>query len=309
MEGLVKSYPLKPGDSVGIASPGACLTDEGKIYLERAVCKLEGLGFRVKAMPDPDRRDSYFAGKDWERANELMALFHDPTIRAILCARGGYGSQRIIPFLDPRGIHKNAKVFVGSSDITVLLVYLLEQCGIVPFHGPNVATRQFLEGDAERTQMSLKETLTLGFPSDIPFCKPLKRGIRKGKIKGGCLSLLITTIGTPYEIDLRGAILFVEDFNEAPYRIDRMLTHMKQAGKLERIQGLVVGEMVGCQEEETLKLESVILDLFRDDEIPIILGFPSGHGQANLTIPLGVDVTLDGTHGRLIFNESGLSIP
>jgi muramoyltetrapeptide carboxypeptidase len=101
----------------------------------------------------------------------------------------------------------------------------------------------------------------------------------------------------------------VEDFNEAPYRIDRMLTHMKQAGKLAGIQGLVVGDMVGCQEEETLNLESVILDLFRDDEIPIILGFPSGHGQANLTIPLGVDVTLDGTHGRLIFNESGLSIP
>ena len=150
MEGLVKSYPLKPGDFVGIASPGACLTDEGRIHLETAVCTLEGLGFRVKAMPDLDRRDSYFAGKDWERANELMALFHDSTIRAILCARGGYGSQRIIPFLDPRGIHKNAKVFMGSRDITVLLVYLLEQCGVVPFHGPKVATQQFLRHPRSR---------------------------------------------------------------------------------------------------------------------------------------------------------------
>lgn len=309
MKGLVKPHPLKFGDSVAIAAPGACLTHEGEAYLGRAIATLEGMGFRVKAAPDPHRRNHYFAGDDLERAEELMTLFSDPAVRAIFCARGGYGSQRIIPFLDPDVIRKNPKVFVGSSDVTVLLVYLLEQCHMVPFHGPNVATKQFLEGDAKRTLESLKETLNLGIPGEIPFCRPLKPGIREGKIKGGCLSLLVTTIGTPYEIDLTGAILFLEDFNEPPYRIDRMLTHMRHAGKLDEIEGLVFGEMVACQEGSGVDLEAVILDLFCHQEIPVLFGFPSGHGQTNLTVPLGVDVTLDGDHGRLIFNESGLSIP
>jgi len=309
MKGLVKSCPLKPGHSVAIAAPGACLNQEGRESLAKAVAILEGWGFRVKASPDPYCKSLYFAGKDRERAEELMLLFSDPEVRAIFCARGGYGSQRIIPFLDPYVIHMNPKAFIGSSDITTLLVYLLEQCHMVPFHGPNVATRQFVEGGAKKTRESLKETLDLGLPREIPFCRPLKGGVRRGKIKGGCLSLLVTTIGTAYEIDLRGSILFVEDLNEPPYRIDRMLTHMRDAGKLDQIEGLVFGEMVECQGKDGIDLESVILDLFDDQEIPIIFGFPSGHGQTNLTIPLGVDVTLDGDQCRLIFNESGFSTP
>ncbi len=304
---LVKADRLKPGDPVAIAAPGACLTVEGRGYLAKAVSTLRELGFHVKTTPDPFRKRHYFAGDDRERAEELMALFVDPDVRAIFCARGGYGSQRIIPFLDPHVIRNNPKVFVGSSDITVLLTFLLEKCHLVPFHGPNVASKQFLEGDVETTQRSLKETLDRGLPSETPGCSLLKRGLGKGKIKGGCLSLLVTTIGTAYEIDLRGAILFAEDVNEPPYRIDRMLTHMRQAGKLDQIEGLVLGEMVACQDEEGMDLESVILDLFRDQDIPIIFGFPSGHGRTNLTIPLGVEVTLDGYQGRLNFNESGVS--
>jgi muramoyltetrapeptide carboxypeptidase len=306
---LVRPVALKPGNLVAIAAPGACLTQDGRVWLGQAVSALERLGFRVNATPDPVRQKYYLAGEDRERAEELMSLFSDPAIRAIFCARGGYGSQRIIPFLDPRVIRDNPKVFVGSSDITALLVYLLEACHLVPFHGPNVATKQFLEGGAKRTQESLRETLALGLPSETPRCRTLKGGIGKGKIKGGCLSLLVTTIGTGYEVDLRGAVLFVEDVNEPLYRIDRMLTHMRHAGKLDQIVGLVLGEMEGCQDGGGANLESVVLDLFRDQEIPIILGFPSGHGEKNLTIPLGVEVTLDGESGRLIFDESGLSVP
>lgn len=309
MKELVKPAPVKQGDSIAIAAPGGWLRSEGREYLRRAVSTLEGFGFRVKTIPDPSRKHNYLAGGDRERAEELMALFSDPEVRAILCARGGYGSQRVIPFLDLLVVRENPKVFVGSSDITALLAYLLEQGRLVAFHGPNVATRQFLEGDVKRTQASLKEALRSGRPEQTPLCRPLKPGVRKGRIKGGCLSLLATTIGTTYEIDLRGAILFVEDCNEPLYRIDRMLTHMRHAGKLEHIEGLVLGEMIGCQDRDRTSLESVILDLFSDQEIPIILGFPSGHGRTNLTIPLGVDATLDGDHGRLIFNESGLSIP
>lgn len=308
MKKLVKSVPPKPGDCVAIAAPGACLTPEGREHLGQAVSVLEEFGFYVKAKLDPLRRSHYLAGDDRERAEDLMALFSDPEVRAIFCARGGYGSQRIIPFLDSEIIRRNPKVFVGSSDITSLLVYLLEACQLIPFHGPNLATAQFLEGDAKVTQSSLKEALHRGFPAEIPLCKPLKTGSGKGKIKGGCLSLLVTTVGTSYEIDLDGAILFVEDFNEPLYRIDRMLTHLRQAGKLDRIRGIVFGEMVSCEGRDGIDLETVVLDLFEDLEIPIILDFPSGHGRKNLTIPLGVEVTLDGRRGQVIFNEGGLAV-
>jgi muramoyltetrapeptide carboxypeptidase len=306
---LVKPRSLKPGDSVAIASPGAHLTEEGRSHLKQAVSALERMGYRVKAAPGSSRRKYYFAGSDHERAEELMALFADDEVRAILCARGGYGSQRIVPLLDSRVIRRNPKLFVGSSDITVLLVYLMEACHIVPFHGPNVATEQFVGGALHRTQAGLSGALDRGIPAEVPVCRSLKPGIRRGKLKGGCLSLLVTTIGTPYEIDLEGAILFIEDLNEPPYRIDRMLTHMRQAGKLGGLGGLVLGEMGACQGQDGVDLDVVILDLFQDQEVPIIAGFPSGHGKVNLTIPLGVDVTLDANRGILIFNETGVSTP
>lgn len=307
MNPFAKPHPLKPGDCVAIAAPGASLTKEQMPNLERAISILEAWGFRVLVAPDAKRQRRYCARQDRERAHELMALFSNPAIRAILCARGGYGSQRILPFLDPHLIRKNPKVFVGSSDITVILVYLMERCGMIAFHGPNVATAQFLEGDTARTRASLRRLLGLAVPAEPPPCKTLRRGVGEGRIKGGCLSLLVTTIGTTYEIDLRDAILFFEDFNEPPYRVDRMLTHMKQAGKLDRIRGLIVGEMAGVQGEERREMEAVVLDIFRDQEIPILFGFPSGHGRKNLTIPLGVQVTLDGEKGRLIFHEAGFS--
>lgn len=308
MRTLAKPRGLKPGDHVAIAAPGAHLTRGEKDRLDRAVCVLEQWGFRVKTLSDPCRRKGYLAGDDQGRAQELMGLFADPEVRAILCARGGYGAQRVLPFLDPAVIQENPKVFVGSSDMTILLVYLTERCSLVPFHGPNVATSQFWEGEADRTQTSLRAALVLGLPGESPACRSLTKGVGRGRLKGGCLSLLVTTIGTAYEIDLRGAILFFEDVNEPLYRIDRMLTHMRHAGKLDEIQGVVVSEMV-TEDQQGLDLDSVILDVFHDQEIPIVVGFPSGHGQTNLTIPLGVEATLDGDQGRLIFHESGLVAP
>jgi len=269
---------------------------------------LERWGFRVKTMSDPSRSRGYLAGDDKDRAQALMGLFEEPEVRAILCARGGYGAQRIVPFLDPTVIQENPKVFVGSSDMTILLVYLMECCSLVSFHGPNVATSQFWEGETERTQASLRAALGLGLPGESPACRSLKTGVSQGRLKGGCLSLLVTTIGTAYEIDLRESILFLEDVNEPVYRIDRMLTHMRHAGKLDEIQGLVVGEMT-TENQQGTDLDSVILDVFHDQEFPIIVGFPSGHGRTNLTIPLGVEATLDGDQGRLIFCESGLVVP
>jgi len=305
---LMRAHALKPGDCVAVAAPGANLSGGERDRLDRACSLLGEWGFRVKPLSDLRRHTGYLAGEDKDRAQEMMDLFADPEIRAVLCARGGYGAQRVIPLLDSRVIQENPKLFVGSSDITVLLVYLMERCSIVPFHGPNLGTDQFWRGEADRTQASLRAALHTGLPGESPLCRSLRGGKGRGRLKGGCLSLLVTTIGTPYEIDLRGTILFIEDVNEPLYRIDRMLTHMRHAGKLVGIQGLVIGDMV-IKDHEGVDMDSVILDLFHHLEVPIIVGFPSGHGPTNLTLPLGVEATVDGDQGRLILHESGLTVP
>jgi muramoyltetrapeptide carboxypeptidase len=285
---------LVPGDCVAIVAPASHIPRGNEEFLQQGVERLRGMGFEVKCAPSLLRRKHlYLAGKDQERAEELMAMFLDPEVKAILCTRGGYGAQRITPYLDPDVIRGHPKPFVGCSDITVLLLYLLQRCHLAPFHGPNVATRQFVEGGEEMTR-ALREALTSADPiSEIP-CTVLREGeapgkIIEGEIVGGCLSSVVTALGTPYEPDLQGKVLFVEDVNEPPYKIDRMLTHLKSAGKLERIQGAIFGQMPGCDTGNGL-LSEVILDALKDVEGPILFGFPSGHGSRNLTIPLGVPV-------------------
>ena len=287
---------LSPGDCVGIVAPASHIASGNEGYLERGAERLREIGFAVRYSPTLlEKKHLYLAGQDRERAQELMEMFLDPEIKAILCARGGYGAQRIIPYLDPDVIRSHPKPLVGCSDITVLLIYLLQRCFVVPFHGPNVATRQFVEGGGEMAH-ALKGALIAPAPLDKITCTVLREGeahreIIEGEIIGGCLSCLVTTLGTPYEPDLRGKVLFVEDVDEPPYKIDRMLTHMKSAGKLQGVKGVVFGQMPGCVTEKGL-LQEVIIDVLKEVEGPLLFGFPSGHGPRNLTIPLGVLVRI-----------------
>ena len=293
---------LSPGDSVAIVAPASHIPTANEKYLEQGADRLRGMGFEVTYAPSLlKRRHLYLAGEDQERAEELMSMFLDPQIKAILCARGGYGCQRIIPYLDPDLIRTHPKPLVGCSDITVLLIYLLQQCHLIPFHGPNVATHQFVEGDAEMTQ-ALKKALTSPAPIAQISCSVLKEGDAEGEIIGGCLSSLVTTVGTSYEPDLAEKILFVEDVNEPPYKIDRMLTHLKGAGKLAGIKGVIFGQMPGCDTENGL-LREVIVDALKDVDGPILFNFPSGHGPRNLTIPLGVPIRIN--EGMVSFQVEG----
>ena len=298
---------LSPGDTVGLVAPASHIPKANEEYLQRGAERLREMGCEVTYAPSLlKKKHLYLAGEDHERAQELTAMFLDPEIKAILCARGGYGCQRIIPYLDPDLIRAHPKPVVGCSDITVLLIYLLQQCLIVPFHGPNVATRQFVEGDAEMAH-ALKKALTSLAPIDKITCSVLRRDkakeeIVEGEIIGGCLSSLVTTLGTTYEPDLQGKVLFVEDVDEPPYKIDRMLTHLKSAGKLTGIKGVIFGQMPGCDTEKGL-LHEVILDVLKDIESPILFGFPSGHGPRNLTIPLGVSIRIN--EGTVIFHREG----
>jgi muramoyltetrapeptide carboxypeptidase len=285
---------LAPGDCVAIVAPASHIPRENEEYLQQGMERVRDMGFEVKCPSSLlKRKHLYLAGKDQERAEELMATFLDPEVKAILCSRGGYGAQRIIPYIDPETIREHPKPFVGCSDITVLLLYLLQQCHMIPFHGPNVATRQFVEGGEEMVN-ALKTALTSADSIGETTCSVLREGdatgdIIEGEIVGGCLSSLVTALGTPYEPDLEGKVLFVEDVNEPPYKIDRMLIHLKSAGKLRGIQGTIFGQMPGCETENGL-LGEVILDALKDIEGPILFGFPSGHGSRNLTIPLGVPI-------------------
>lgn len=298
-----KAPPLSPGDTIGIIAPASYLPRGDEEYLQRGAQRLREMGFAVKYSPClMERRHLYLAGRDQERAEELMGMFLDPEVKAILCTRGGYGAQRIISYLDPNVIGDHLKPLVGSSDITVLLIYVLQRCSLIPFHGPNIATRQFVEGDEGMVQ-SLRRALTSPAPLDEVRCSLLRGGEAYGQIVGGCLSSLMTTLGTPHEVDMRGKILFVEDVDEPPYKIDRMLTHLKNAGKLSGAKGVIFGQMPGCEPEGGL-LKEMILDVLRDVKGPLLFGFPSGHGPLNLTIPLGVSVLVQ--EGAVTFQEGGV---
>lgn len=282
---------LSSGDCVGVVAPASHLPRADEGYLKQGIEIVKGMGFEVRYSPKLlARRHLYFAGRDEERGHELMSMFRDPDVKGILCARGGYGAQRVIPYLDPDTIRRHPKPLVGCSDITVLLIYLWRCCFTPIFHGPNIATRQFVQG-GEEMHNALKNALIQGLAHDRIPCHPLRKGEAEGELIGGCLSSLVTTIGTDYEPELSGRILFLEDVNEPPYRIDRMLTHLGSAGLLDGVKGVIFGQMPGCDMDDGL-LADAILDALSPFKGPILIGFPSGHGERNITIPLGHPVVI-----------------
>jgi len=304
---------LKKGDTVGLLSPSGYPANSQLHLVSEAVSLLKSWGLEVQLQPGYDNRHFYLAGTDEHRAEHFQSFYTDPQIKALFFTRGGYGASRLYRYLDDDLISKHQKIVVGLSDVTSLLLYLYKVCQMVVFHGPNLASSTFLKKPLkEQTQESLynhlfsmeRDPVSSELPSvgiswsdnsRLPsvFRKSvLKKGYGKGLLIGGNLSLVVTTLGTPYEIETKGNILFLEDVNEKPYRIDRMLTHMRNAGKLEGIQGIVFGEMVGCYDKDDL-LWKMLEDFFKDDPFPVMYGLPSGHGDYSLTLPLGVEVELD----------------
>jgi muramoyltetrapeptide carboxypeptidase len=303
---LIKPPGLKPGDRIGVVAPAGVVAPQ---ELESGVARLAALGFEVQvgaAVQGPRAR--YLAAPDAARAADLSAFLADRTIKAVIAARGGYGSARLIPHLDLE--RAQPKVVVGSSDLTVLLAFLQSRLGWVVFHGPMVAPN-FGRSPAALTDDSFRRVLFApGQAGTIapPGVRPLRRGRARGRLAGGCLSLLVSTLGTPYEIDTRGALLLIEDINEAPYRLDRMLTQLRHAGKLEQARGVVFGRMVGCHPEPQAgyALDAVLVELLGEFAGPVVVDFPAGHGGEQVTLPLGVEATLDADRGALILEEPGV---
>jgi muramoyltetrapeptide carboxypeptidase len=292
---MIKPKALKPGSTIGIVAPSSpSKLSESKI----AGDILKKLGFNVKL------------GQSWAR--DINDMFADSEIDGIICLKAGYGSVRILDKLDYERIKKNPKVFVGYSDITAIHIALNKLCELVTFHGPMVAsdiTRKF----DDYSRMSLLNALTsvealgeLENPEGEEI-QPIVGGVAEGEIIGGNLSLIAATIGTPYEIDAKGKLLFIEEVGEHPCKVDRMLTQIRLAGKFEECSGIILADWNNCnpeEGEESLSLMEVFSDIIKPSGKPTIFNLKAGHCTPKMTVPLGVNAILDANNGKVIIKES-----
>jgi muramoyltetrapeptide carboxypeptidase len=284
---------VRAGDLVGVCAPAGPVDGE---MLDRGVHELEGLGFRVRVAAHARKRYRFTAGTLDERLSDLEGLLADEEVAAIVCARGGAGSGWLLPRLDPERIRARPKALVGYSDITFLHL-LWARAGVVSFHGPMVARE--LSAGSYHKESFLAALRAQGRPyaTESDELLPLRRGEAEGRLRGGCLSILAGAAGTPWALQTEGedTILFVEDVDEPPYRIDRMLMQLRSSGALSGVRGIVFGDMKGCSPgiDADYGLEDVIQQALEGLGVPVALGLSSGHTRnPAVTLPLGVRVRL-----------------
>lgn len=290
---MIVPPPVLPGGIIGVVAPGGAVNADA---LERGVAALESLGFRVRVGEHVLARHRYFAGTPEMRLADLVAMLAAPDVGAVVCARGGYGTAQLLPLLD-RDVVSHPKLVVGYSDVSPLLGWLVEQCGVVAVHGPMVAT-DFAKGVTDRTAARFAALLAAAGASwREPVPDVVVQGIATGRLVGGCLSSLVALLGTPYAVETDGAVLFLEDVAERPYRIDRMLTHLRLAGKLEAVTAVVLGSFADCNGSGDDVVADVFREFFRDAPYPVVAGFPAGHLSENLPLTLGLPVRVDADAG------------
>lgn len=287
---------FKKGDTLGLIAPGGPWEEED---FRKGLNILESFNLKVKIPNKLSKPESYLAGSDCHRRDIIHEMWRDPEVKALMAVRGGFGSLRLLAELDYDLIRTNPKNLIGFSDITALHSAIFRQTGLTTFHGPMLTT---LASSSEESLTSINQVLCQRQPEAI---KPagleiLKKGTGHGRLQGGNLTTLNHLLGTPYEPHWSGTILFIEDVGEAPYRIDRLLTHLSLAGCLARLGGLILGTFSNCGNEELIWQR--VIDLCRDHNYPIWANFPSGHGHNNLTMPLGVEACMDSSQAILNFN-------
>ncbi len=293
---VLQSNVLRPGDAVALVSPAGPVA-EGRV--QAAVQELTAWGLRPRVYPHALERDGFLAGSDDQRIGDLNHALADPEIRAVLCTRGGYGVQRIVERLDYDAVRRDPKLVVGFSDITALHAALWVNAGLVTVHGPVAAQLEH----PERYSASLRHVLMSSEPvqvkvsADEPTFSVRTSGVAEGILLGGNLSMLSTLIGTPFMPDLEGAILLIEDVGEAPYRIDRLLTHLRNCGILQRVAGIALGQFIEPGAGNIMP--SVLTERLCDLGIPLLGGFSIGHGHHNIAVPLGRHAVLDTHAGTL----------
>jgi muramoyltetrapeptide carboxypeptidase len=288
---IIRPPALRQGDKVAVVAPASSFSREGFL----AGCgRLRQMGYEPVYSQEIFDRDIYFAGSAERRSREFKEYWQREDIRALVCVRGGYGSNYLLEQLDFDLIAKQPKILIGCSDITSLLTAIHDRTGLTTFHGPMVA-KDIAEGTFGL--MSWNNCLTGVAAWDVPTAdvEVLRPGTARGKLYGGCLSMLVASLGTPFEIETEGTILFIEDIAEKPYRIDRMLMQLRLAGKLEDVRGFVFGEMLDCLPPagETYTLQQVLMRVLSPYNVPVVFGLKSGHvTSGNITLPIGVQAEL-----------------
>lgn len=312
---LILPRRLKEGDTIGLITPGSYIPDKD---LAKAEKNMLALGLRVKRGKNLRALRGFTAGTDQERLEDLHSMFADPEVDAIWCARGGYGCTRLLPYIDFSIIRKNPKILIGYSDITALTTAVFQETGLVCFHGPVAASTftDYTRRELEAILFSFGKSRTISIAEENrekedPLFQPmvLNPGKASGRLIGGNLSLLATMAGTPWALKTENRLLFLEDVEEKPYRIDRMLTQLKQSANLEEAAGFALGVFAGCvpePEDRSLSLEDTIKGQFLLLSQPAVYGLSIGHISNQCTIPVGVKATLDADKKTITINEPWL---
>lgn len=317
--GLIRPKVLRAGDTIGLITPSTYVSDPDRLALVERTLRYFNL--KPKWGKNVRKQAGYLGGSIAERVDDLHAMFRDPEVRAIFAIRGGYGSAQLLDHIDYSLIRSNPKVFLGYSDITALHLAINKKAGLVTFHGP-VALSRFTDYTQKHFRKALFETEPIGPVTNPPESNTLRpshtlRTVRPGRASGtligGNLTLISTTMGTPYEIETKGRILFIEDVGEEPYRIDRMLTQLKLAGKLDEAAGVIWGECEDCHPNDykpsfqsTFSLGEIVDNILGGLKIPVLSGLTFGHTDDQVTLPEGVRATLDADKQELVIEESGV---
>jgi muramoyltetrapeptide carboxypeptidase len=304
---LLKPNRLHIGDTVAVIAPAS---PPNQNILRKGIKFLKGLGLQVKVGKSVEKIYGYLAGSDEERLEDLHAMFLDTEVKAIFCACGGYGTARLAANIDYEIIKANPKILWGYSDITFLHTAIRQETGLITFHGPMLGSDIGKEDTHTFSKLGFQqlfESTEISYTERFSPLETLVEGVAKGELAGGNLSLIVSTLGTPFEIDTNGKILFIEDINEEPRSVDRMLNQLKMAGKLNDVNGIVIGDFCDCtpQRELTLTLEEVINDYVLAANKPSLKGFMMGHCNPHISIPLGVQAVLN-TYDKSLIVESGI---
>ena len=311
---IIKPKRLKKADLIGIISPASAPSDLNRI--NSAVKYFENIGYRVKVGKNAEKQNKYLAGTDEERLDDFHSMFSDKEVKAILSARGGYGSSRLLDKINYSLIKKHPKIFIGYSDITALQLAIFKETGLVTFAGPMPAVdfwdkvNSFTEENFWKLITSSKKIGKLQNPNSEPFYS-ITSGRCEGKMLGGNLSMIISLLGTPYLPNLKNSILFLEEVNEKPFRIDRMFNQLRLAKIFNEVIGIVLGRFVDCYENDpqktSFKLNDVISDYFSKLKIPVVYNVKHGHIKQNITLPIGLKTKINTSRNFIEILESGVS--
>jgi muramoyltetrapeptide carboxypeptidase len=291
---------LRPGDTVMLVSPSGPTKPE---RVARGVELLTGWGLRVQVSTNAYARRGFFAGDDELRAADLSAALADPQVRGVVCTRGGYGAQRVVDAIDMAAVRRDPKVVVGFSDITAVQLALWRGARLATVHGPGAAWVEErtppLSAESLRAAVMGTERVVVKRDPGEPTAPVSAPGTARGTLLGGNLSLLTSSVGTPDMPDLTGAILLVEDVDEPPYKVDRMLTHLRRADVLRGLAGVAIGQFTNCADGWPVSVADVLGDRLCDLGVPVLGGLPVGHGYGQVTVPVGTPATLDVAAGVL----------